>query len=244
MKRVTAPSGASPQERSTGPSTKSDAPVHAYVLIDRSGSMDGLKRGVIEGVNAFIAEQATVAGNCRLTLVQFDSQDPFEVLVRGKSIAKAVRLTDATYQPRGTTPLYDAIGSLVEHADARVAKRVAKGSPAEDHVVVIVTDGLENASRKWTQATVNQLIEQHRNQGWTFVFLGANQDSYAAGHDLGVHHGNTSNWAPDERGVQLAMASASRAMGDYRAKPSRRRIDERDDYFGGQKEAEDDLAGR
>lgn len=243
MKRVTAPSGAS-HTSSTNTSKKSDVPVHAYVLIDRSGSMEAIKDGVINGVNAFIAEQAQIAGNCRLTLVQFDTQDPFEVVVAGKRIAKASHLTDATYSPRGGTPLYDAIGTLIERADARVAKRVAKRAPAEDQVVVIVTDGLENSSRTWTQSKVNKLIEKRRSRGWTFVFLGANQDSYEAGRDLGVDGGNTSNWAPDARGMEVAMASTSRAMIAYRAKPQATRHADRDDYFGGVKEAEEDLAGR
>jgi len=246
MPRITTSTGQpKPQQKDrSGPPDDTAAPVHAFILLDRSGSMEAIADGVIEGVNTFITEQAQRTGPCRLTLVQFDSVDPFEVVLDGKRIAKATPLTTATYQPRSTTPLYDAIGSLIEHCDARAAKRVAQGSPAEDHVIVIVTDGLENASSRWSQSKVNERIAERQGQGWTFAFLGANQDSYATGAGLGVGSGIVSNWSPDKAGVRLALASAGRGVAEFRTKSRAGRVADREDFFGGRKEAEEDLAER
>lgn len=121
------------------PSTPIDADTHIHFLVDRSGSMQHLVDDVIGGFNGFIDEQRTTPGDCRLTLVQFDSNNPFEMLHDAIPIGDVPELDRARYQPRGATPLLDALGSLLDLAERR---HVA----STDELLVVFTDGLENAS--------------------------------------------------------------------------------------------------
>lgn len=220
------------------PASSSSGGVHISFLLDRSGSMAPLTQDVIGGYNHFVESHRNGDGECRFTAVQFDSHGPFEVLVDDVDIHDVPVLDEDVYQPRGATPLYDAIGSLIEHARRRIDSRRRAGRPEHDQLVVIFTDGLENASLEWTQAEVFRRIETLKEQGWTFVFLGANQDSYAAGRRLGLADGSVSNFEASERGARLAFASVERASMSYRRKSRSARRLQRDDFFEGTKEAE------
>ncbi len=206
-------------------------PVHLWYLIDRSGSMAPLQRAVIEGFNGFVTEQQAMPGKARLTLVQFDGRDPYEVLVDGARIETVAPLTSRQYRPRASTPLYDAMGSLIDAAEARIAKRARRGRPVEDQLVVVFTDGLENASRRWDRTEIFARIEQKKAEGWTFVYLGANQDSFEVGHDLGVADGSVANWAATPAGHREAVREVSYAALSYRAKPRQARKLDRDEFF-------------
>ena len=213
-------------------------PVHISFLLDRSGSMSSLAEDVVGGYNEFVLSQQRGSGECALTTVQFDSQDPFETLVDDADITQVALLGRGAYQPRGMTPLFDAIGSLLDHAEGLERQRQSRGLAKRDQVVVVFTDGLENASRRFTPAEVFGRIEELKTAGWTFVFLGANQDSYATGASLGVDAGNVSDWEPSRDGVRLAFESVDRASHAYREKARYARRAQRDDYFEGVKEAE------
>ena len=130
------------------------------------------------------------------------------------------------------TPLYDAIGLLLDRAERH-------GGDDADQLVVVLTDGAENASREWTQERLFARIGELRERGWTFVFLGANQDSYASGGGLGVRHGNTSNFMPDAAGVQAAYSGLDRTVSEWRGKSRAERRRDKDDFWGGRKEAEE-----
>ena len=115
---------------------------------------------------------------------------------------------------------------------------MARGEEARDQVVVVFTDGHENASRRWTQAQVFGRIAQLKQAGWTFVFLGANQDSYATGHRLGLADGSVSDFDASPDGVRTAFHSLDRASHSFRGKSRMARGAQREDYFEGTKEAE------
>ena len=160
------------------------APVHVSFLIDRSGSMRGLGSDVVEGYNEFVAKQRSGSGECSLTLVHFDSNDPYEVIHDAIPIHRVPDLARDRYQPRGMTPLLDALGTPVETAGTRLEGL----GHDENQIVAVITDGLENASRNWSRAELFDLINAKKNAGWTFVFVGANQDSYAEAGGLGLDH--------------------------------------------------------
>ena len=103
---------------------------------------------------------------------------------------------------------------------------------------MILTDGMENASHIWTQKKLFKRIGALRAAGWTFVFLGANQDSYAAGAGLSMAAGNVSNFRPDAAGTAAAYAGLSRTVGEWRGKQRDERRRDVDDFWAGQKEAE------
>src|SRR5262245_36150257 len=208
------------------------AAVHVSFLLDRSGSMNTIRDDVIGGFNQFLREQQGRPGECRMTLVQFDSQAPFEILADAARVQDLPQLDAARYQPRSGTPLLDALGSLLDHAERRARGR------DEDPVVVVFTDGEENSSEKWTRAALFERIKGLEAKGFAFVFLGANQDSYAEAGALGFAAGSTSNWAA--RTTQAAFGQLSRSVGSYRAKEKWARSDQRVAFYEGVKEAEEE----
>jgi len=220
----------------TGPS--GDLPVHVSFLIDRSGSMSGLQGDVVGGFNSFVANQRNLPGGCRLTAVQFDGQNPYEVFRDGVDIGAVLDLTVQEYQPRGSTPLFDALGNLIRSAE----KRLADLGTAEDQIIVVFTDGYENASRTWTREALFGLVEAKKKEGWTFVFMGANQDSYATGDGLGFDRGSTQNFRGDGMGTRTSFESVNLALADYRTSNYEEKQRRKADFFDGRKEAEvDDL---
>ena len=133
--------------------------VKIWFLLDRSGSMQHLAEDVIGGFNQFLTDQAAKPGKVRMTAVQFDGQDPFEVIYDAQHVTNIKPLTSDTYSARGVTPLYDAVGTLIERADARLVKRAKDGCPLEDQLVLVFTDGLENASHRFDRAQVFDMIK-------------------------------------------------------------------------------------
>lgn len=193
--------------------------VHVSVLLDRSGSMNSIADDTIGGFNTFLAEQRKVTGDCRITLVQFDGHDPQEIVADAVPVAEMIDLTDQTYQPRSNTPLLDATGMLIERLDRRAAS-----DPDEYQLVAIITDGHENASREFTRAEIARMIGERDDAGWTFVFLGANIDSFAEAQSMGMRGGQSGDWEHNADGIAHSFDQLSYASTRYRnAGPADRR---------------------
>ena len=216
------------------------APVHVPFLIDRTGSMRGLGSDVVEGYNGFVAKQRSGSGECSLTLVRFDSNDPSDVIHDAIPIHRVPDLTRDRYQPRGMTPLLDALGTLVAAAGTRLERL----GHDEDQIVAVITDGLENASRNWSRDELFDLVNARKDAGWTLVFMGANQDSYVEAGGLGLDHGSILNFRGDKRGLRLAFADMEHAVGKYRGMRGLDRMKRKRDFFAGRKRAEADHEAR
>ena len=206
--------------------------------------MSGLAQDVIGGFNTFIAEQAQEPGSAHLTLVQFDSQAPFEIIHDAVRIGEIPALTTDTYSPRGSTPLLDAIGELIRYADRRIEARSRDDQPAEDQLVVIFSDGLENASRRYGRAAIAGLIRERQEAAWEFVFMGADQDSYLEAGRMGFSQESISNFAATSAGTGAAFQSISRGAREYRGKTRRERRRDSGAFYGGTREAEVEMARR
>ncbi len=115
----------------------------------------------------------------------------------------------------------------------------ARGGAATDNLVVVFTDGHENASRRWDRGRLFRRISDLQDRGWTFVFLGANQDSYAEGGALGFSSGSTSNFQPTASSVAAAYVGLNRATREWRGKSARMRMLDKEQFWGGRKEAEE-----
>jgi len=219
--------------------TNTPTPInHLYFLLDRSGSMASIADDVVGGFNTFLAEQAADVDDARVTLVQFDSGDPFEVVVDAKRIARVPELTTDTYVPRGSTPLLDATGGIIEHAARRQAKRAKAAKPAEEITVVTITDGFENASRAFTRDRIRQMIAAKETDGWTFVFLSADLDGYADAGALGYDQRSVQSWETTGESFAMTMSSVSRAVSDKRRHDRQGARYDKGDFFRGVKEAE------
>ena len=216
-----------------------EARTKIWFLLDRSGSMQSLTGDVIGGFNQFLAEQGSQPGEARMTVVLFDGGNPFEVVVDARTIAEIAQLTQDTYWARGVTPLYDAVGDLIERADRRIADRAKAGKPTEDQMVLIFTDGYENASSRYDRARVFDLIKKRQDDDWTFVFMGSNQDAYDEAGKVGLVGGNVQNYASSSAGVNYAFTEFSRGASSFRSKPRRQRIADKERFFENIKAAEE-----
>jgi len=219
-------------------------PTHIYLLLDRSGSMASIAGDVIGGFNQFLADQQRDGADARITIVQFDSQDPQEVIMASAPVREALPLDESTYQPRGGTPLLDATGLLIGRAKVEAAARVATGQPKEAIVFCTVTDGQENQSREYRREQIQRLISECESAGWKFVYLSAAFSAYGDAHDLGVHAGSTQAFMADGRGMREAWGSMSRNTVNYREKKRRMLAAELDPFFEADKEAEEDMRRR
>lgn len=171
--------------------------LNAYILLDRSGSMASRWVEALGAVNGYAAKLAK-AGSVRLTAATFDGLDgvQFDVLRDGVLAANWLPLTDQEAEPRGNTPLFDAIGRLVRRAELAGAERTS---------IVVMTDGEENASTELTQKGAKMALARCRKRGWDVVFLGADFDAFNQAASVGVAAGVTLNAASGHLAASLDL---------------------------------------
>lgn len=189
---------------------------HISVILDRTGSMQPIREDVVGGLNAFLAEQQAAPESASFTLVQFDSQDPFEVLHANVDLAGVPPLRMDQYVPRATTPLHDAIGRGILELEVSLA-RLPKDERPQRVIFVIVTDGAENASREFNRARVTALIEAKKGLGWDFVFLSADLDAFEDAGRLGVDYGSRVAFSKSKRGNDAVWAMTSQKIRERRS---------------------------
>jgi len=149
---------------------------HIAVLLDRSGSMEAVKDETISGFNYFLKEQKAAGDNASFTLVQFDSQST-DVVHEARPVRDVPNLNGDTYQPRGSTPLLDALGETI-NSTGRTLAAIPDPNRPDKVVFVVITDGEENASHKFTKSQVKEMIgHQTEKYNWQFIYLGANQET-------------------------------------------------------------------
>jgi hypothetical protein len=172
-------------------------------LLDRSGSMETCWDDTIGGYNSFVKDQAMFGGT--MTLVQFDHE--YTLSYDRKPIGEVEPLTRTTYTPRGSTALLDAVG--------RAIKTWVNPAPP---TIIILTDGVENSSHTYTKSHLKDLIEAKMKDGWTFVYLGANQDAFAEAGSIGIAPSCTMNF----EGVKTpdAFNRLSAAMSQQASNPT------------------------
>lgn len=186
------------------------------IVLDRSGSMEDIRKDTIGGFNAFVKQQKEGPGECRLTLIQFDTQDPYEIVHDGLKVADVPELTMETFVPRAATPLLDCLGRAIISTGQRFAGLPEDQRPA--HVFfVIVTDGQENSSREYTKARISEMVkEQTEKWKWHFVYLGADHDAIAEAGDMGINTANAMNYAKSAKGVAGMYAASGQNVNKVR----------------------------
>jgi hypothetical protein len=190
---------------------------HITVILDRTGSMESIRDDTIGGFNAFLKKQKEEQGTATLTLVQFDSQDPYEIIQRFRPIGDVPELTRETFVPRATTPLLDAIGRGINDLEMSLGE-IKKAALPSKVVFVVVTDGRENASREFRKDQIEKMIrERTEKSDWQFVFLSADLDAIGDAMAVGIHADAVLAFEKSGKGSQRAWESLSVRTSDYRA---------------------------
>lgn len=180
------------------------------IIMDRSGSMSPIKGDMEGGLSSFIEEQRSAEGRAKVTLIQFD--DRYEEVFSGVDVNETPKIH---LHPRGMTALNDALGKTISSLGDRLRKMPENERPG-NVLVVIVTDGMENASREYTSDQVRDMIShQEGKYSWEFVYLGANQDAVAVASDLGIKAKNAFNYDVGKAGAMMQAVSSS--VASYRS---------------------------
>jgi len=177
-------------------------------IVDMSGSMQHLKEDTIGGYNSFIEEQKKVEGECFVSLIMFDNviEKPYIHV----PLQDVPELTGQVYKPRGSTALLDAIGITINECESLEKQ-------PDRFLVVIMTDGEENASREFTNESIKKIIETSReSKRYEFIFLGANIDSFSTARSFGMSMDNSMNYISSSEGTRGVMGTAGLASSMYR----------------------------
>lgn len=184
-------------------------------ILDRSGSMSGLEADTIGGFNSLVAKQKREEGEALFSTVLFDNES---VVIHDRvPVQDVAPMTDKDYQVRGCTALLDAIGGAIHHI-GNVHKYAREEDVPEHTLFVITTDGMENASRRYDSEQVKRMIEQRKEQnGWEFLFLGANIDAVETARHFGIDSSRAVNYHADHAGTALNFEVLSDAVSAVRA---------------------------
>lgn len=176
------------------------------IIVDRSGSMWNMQEEAQNGINNFIREQKKI-GKSNITLAEFD--DNYNVVYDRKK-SKNVE-TDYKLIPRGMTALYDAVGKTM----TRVSKEVSSKAKS-NKILMIVTDGVENASKEWNQSDVKKLLKRAEKVGWEIIYMASNINAKQTGQLMGVTLGKTMGYVNDNLGNMAAYNVATEFVSNVR----------------------------
>ena len=199
--------------RATAPQEKPSR-IELVMILDKSGSMHGLEADTIGGFNAMIEKEKKLGIDVRVTTVLFN--DKMDRLYEHREIRSVRPLTERTYETGGTTALLDAVGDTILHME----QSGAADRQGTKVIVVIITDGMENASTEFTKAKVKELIsDKQEKAGWDFIYLGANIDAAEEADAIGVRKANAVTYKNTSSGVRanydaVGVYIAERAGGD------------------------------
>ncbi|MGN1350416.1 MAG: hypothetical protein ACI4VM_05415 [Anaerovoracaceae bacterium] len=184
-------------------------------ILDRSGSMSGLEKDTIGGFNSMLQKQRREPGDAVVSTVLFDNEA--EVVHDRVAIADVPDLTEGDYFVRGCTALLDAVGGAIHHI-GNVHRYARKEDVPEKTLFIITTDGMENASQRYTYDKVRRMIERQKARyGWEFLFLGANIDAAAEARRFGIDESMAADYHCDKIGTAVNYEAISDAITSVRS---------------------------
>lgn len=176
---------------------KSTMNVYNLLIIDESGSMhsiyDQALSGINETINGIRNAQADFPNQSQyVSVVTFEGHGMDAVKTRRDRVpvSKVADMTKADYRPGGCTPLYDAMGQAISHLDASI-------NEGDAVLVTVITDGYENSSREYSGTAVKELVSRQREKGWTFAYIGANQDAVEVARELNISNAMNFDASPE-----------------------------------------------
>ena len=179
-------------------------------ILDRSGSMSGLEADTVGGFNSMIEKQRNQEGECYVSTVLFDNES--EVLYDRVKLGDVRKMTEKDYIVRGCTALIDAVGDAVRHI-GNIHKYARPEDVPENTVFIITTDGQENASFRYTSDQVKKMIERHKEEdGWEFLFIGANIDAVETAVRYGIDKERAVNYNADSKGTRVLYDTVAKAV--------------------------------
>lgn len=182
-------------------------------ILDRSGSMGGLEKDTIGGFNSMIEKQKKQDGECYVTTILFDHV--IETLHDRISLTEIKPMTDKEYFVRGCTALIDAIGVTIKHIENIHRYQRPEDVPSNT-MFVITTDGFENASKEYSADAVRKMIEQKKELGWEFLFIGANIDAVSTARSFGIGADRAVDYHADSMGTGVIYETVSDAVSAVR----------------------------
>lgn len=179
-----------------------------FFLLDCSGSMSGLENEMIAGFNAMIAACKKMGMNTSIDTIVFDHE--MKVIHEKLSLRSVGKMTKNEYYVRGTTALYDAIGTTIIRINQ---EQIKKGEKPSKVLFVIVTDGMDNASQTFVLRDIKRFITKKKTEErWQFIFLGANIDALQTAASLGIGEEYAAAFRHDTKGVEAYFQSIQRAI--------------------------------
>jgi uncharacterized protein YegL len=183
-------------------------------ILDKSGSMSGLESDTIGGYNAMLAKQKEAQGEASVTTVLFD--DGYQILHDRIHIKGVAAISEKDYYIGGSTALLDAIGKTINKI-GNVQKHTSEEERAGKVMFVITTDGMENASQRFTYDQIRQMIEHQKEKyGWEFIFLGANIDAISTAAKIGISEDRAANYKADSKGTEQNFAAVYCVVNNFR----------------------------
>jgi uncharacterized protein YegL len=179
-------------------------------ILDKSGSMAGMETDTIGGFNSMIERQKKEEGEALVSTVLFSNES--KVIHDRVDLRKIEPLTDRQYYVEGCTALIDAIGSAIHHI-GNVHKYAREEDRPEHTIFVITTDGMENASHRYTSDEVKRMVQRQKEKyGWEFLFLGANIDAVETAAHFGIDEDRAVNYHNDSDGLKLNYSVVGEAV--------------------------------
>lgn len=178
--------------------------MHIGFVLDASGSMMAVQSSTISGFNEYVETLKNNNANAFFTLLTFNSSEK-RVICKDIPMKDVLALNTETYSPQDGTPLYDSIASLITLMSTKV-------KDGDKVLIVIMTDGLENMSTDYDDKRIKVMISAKESQGWTFTYLGANQDAWAVANTMGIAKSNSLTYSVHEMGKTFNRAAEASVM--------------------------------
>lgn len=184
-------------------------------ILDESGSMNGLENEVIRGYNTLLKKQKKEEGDAYISTVTFSSHA--NVIHNRVDIKNLMPMEKEEYNPRGLTALLDAIGNSIKY----ISKK-RKESKVDKTLFVIMTDGEENASKKYSYNDIKKMISYYKEKySWDFMFLGANIDAIKEAEKISIEDGMAVNFNCDSEGIEINYEVLNETITNYRRNKSK-----------------------
>lgn len=184
-------------------------------ILDCSGSMHGLERDTVGGFNSMIEQQKQQEGEVYVSTVLFNHRR--RILHDRVKLDRIKKMTEETYTVSGCTALIDAIGSTIDHI-ANIHKYARPEDVPAHTLFVITTDGMENVSHEYSSDAVKKMIERKKKQdGWEFIFIGANIDAVETAAAFGIDSNRAVNYHADSIGTRIIYENVAKAACQMRA---------------------------